>query len=540
MTRHIKNMLLLLMMMPLVTMAFIGCPTEVTPTPKGSLTIVFESELESRTLTPALSMDIASYKISGVHNATAEVFGPVEITGNPTSSTIENISVGLWTITVEAYNAAAVKIGEGTTAATVTVGPARTATITIVALDGTGTFTFVVDLSNNELADPQIVASLLPDEQTTPQLIGESNITWNNDGNIATISVPNLAVGYYDFDFHIVDGENTYPGEYHSVRIVSGEDTAGAYEMPLFTGNLLAVVTADMNNPFEVDILSEDFALELISQQTFSATPNDDSVASYTWFVDGLRVDGETSSDISLSGGAYGFGPHNLSVKVKKTTGEVASTTIRFVVDSYGGFVSITFTDPDDANNVRNYFLESGPSVDPVAAMFVSVDEYDIPTHAYLPGIPPEMTSGAGSFIIASSEPVRVDLNEDVALLPIGDFEPITTLSLYTVGDVGPESLDQTYSATMFSLHDFDARYEYICYYVNPATEEEPAKGNLSVTFTGYDDLGAGSFVAGTFTGQAQSWITTDSLIADQQPKPYNVTGEFVVLRSHSVIPLVQ
>ena len=196
-------------------------------------------------------------------------------------------------------------------------------------------------------------------------------------------------------------------------------------------------------------------------------------------------------------------------------------------------------TNPDDPDDVRNYLLESGPAVDPSFDPFVIVDEYEVPTHAYMPGVPPDFTTGAGSFIIASSLPIRVDMDEDVVMLPIGDFEPITTLTLYAVGDVGPDSLDQSFTG-MFSLHDFDERYEYVCYYVNLPNGDDPGDGNLSVTFTSYDDLGTGSFVAGNFTGQTLSWITSDPSIEDQQPQAYNVEGSFVVLRGHSVIPLVQ
>ena len=98
MKNRIKNVLWVLMIVSLATMAFIGCDMGLLDEPTGSLTIQLNENVNARTLEPDVDMDVATYKISGTHVRSGETFGPISIAGSITSETVENIVVGNWEI----------------------------------------------------------------------------------------------------------------------------------------------------------------------------------------------------------------------------------------------------------------------------------------------------------------------------------------------------------------------------------------------------------------------------------------------------------
>src|SRR5512140_1406682 len=87
-----------------------GCRLPV-PSSTGSLTVSISDGINARTLLPALSMDAASYTVSGAGPGGATFTRSTTTAG---TLSIDGLAFGSWTITVSAYNAASTLIGQGT------------------------------------------------------------------------------------------------------------------------------------------------------------------------------------------------------------------------------------------------------------------------------------------------------------------------------------------------------------------------------------------------------------------------------------------
>ncbi|MHB8108072.1 MAG: hypothetical protein ACYDH4_11700, partial [Candidatus Cryosericum sp.] len=133
-----------------------GCPNPLASVKKASLTVSINNNINTRTLLPPISMDAASYTVTGA--------GPGGATFSQSTSgdpvTVEGLAFGTWTVTVSALNASGTVIGQGQAVAAVSMGQTATVTIIVVPLDGTGDLDLSVTWTAS-LQIPSIQASLV-------------------------------------------------------------------------------------------------------------------------------------------------------------------------------------------------------------------------------------------------------------------------------------------------------------------------------------------------------------------------------------------
>lgn len=280
-------------------------------TETGSLSItVDQAELTNRTIEPDISMEIVSYDISGT--SLSESFAEVNVTN--TSFTKENLSVGLWTITVLGKNAEGTVIASGSTDVTVMASQTAIAEVSVTPLDGSGLFDLSMTWPLGELSSPSIVASLIPES-------GDATIDLSltiND-NTATYSGA-LDAGYYMFSVQLTEGDNIVWGRTEALRIIYNETSSAEYIIEnlniIEAGDIQVNITEDLMNPLSIDFTGVESSITTGSNMTITATCTD-TPDSYQWYLNGSPLEGETSNSITL-GSSLAAGYYTLDLFVTK------------------------------------------------------------------------------------------------------------------------------------------------------------------------------------------------------------------------------
>ena len=134
----------------------------------GSLIIEMGSAgLDAKTIDPGISMDIVTWDISG-SGPGEQSFSDDGVSGG--THTQANLSVGVWTVTVEGNNAEGTKIAEGTEAFSITAGDTTTVSVTVLPVVGTGTLSVTLTWPTLTSADIDIGATLTSDDGTAADI----------------------------------------------------------------------------------------------------------------------------------------------------------------------------------------------------------------------------------------------------------------------------------------------------------------------------------------------------------------------------------
>ena len=136
-----KKGVLFLLSICLVFSVFSSCRNPLTLTLSadeyGSLILTFAtSEMAAKTILPPLDMDIAYYDVYG-DGPDPATFSQDGITGS--AVTENNLAVGAWMITVDAFNDTDEWIGSGSKAVAITAGQTTQEEVRVTPLEGTGT-----------------------------------------------------------------------------------------------------------------------------------------------------------------------------------------------------------------------------------------------------------------------------------------------------------------------------------------------------------------------------------------------------------------
>ncbi|MGE4453823.1 MAG: hypothetical protein AB7D92_04755 [Sphaerochaeta sp.] len=540
----------------LAAFLFASCEFGTIQEPVGSLQVTMQNLLNDRTITPDVSMHVASYRISGSRSGSDDVISPIDITTG--SHTFSGIRVGDWTITVEAFNDddPSQKIGEGMAMVTISGGTTANASITIVPLGGKGDFTFSIDWSGNTIATPQIAAFLTPESESTQIAVDASDIVIS--GTTATITVEDIDAGYYDFSYILKDGDALFAGNFHEVRILSGHTSSASEVIPVSPFEIALTIQENLHNPFAVTISSADFILECPCTQTFTAAPAD--AALYQWYLDGMMIAGANGGTYNLDGEGLHFGWHTLAVKVILSDARVSSESVSFYVDETagrGGWIDLTFTNMSDPSDTCFLGMNNGPGEGSNFAQFGTFPEYSIPVHLELPLEQGHDNFVPGSFMVASSVPL--DINEHMDTFPkdgsVSDEHMFAAMGAWEV-DSGNVVLEQPYQWCMFTATKVDGNGERRTFDAisnfynevlvdNPDGQEDVLRwGNLgelvgegvNITFTKYGDS-FGTYVKGNVSGSVVSVIANDPADPDDDTLGvYTVSGEFITSRGTATL----
>lgn len=296
-----------LMITLMLTIGLLNCSIEKDLMISGSLNLKIANK-ESRTLLPELNMEVSSYKIIG-NGPMSETFS--KSTTDPTS-TIDNLIVGEWTITVIALNKEGIEIGLGSESVTIQNNVISDLTIGITPLSGTGSLDLKLNWTNSNVEMPKVVAIL-----TTSK--GEDIVLdFTVDGTKATCNKTDIENGYYTLKLQLLDDKVIVFGTKEVVRIVSTQATKGLYayddRKKKITGSINTNIELQMSNPLAVLITGAVYDKELEETITLIASVKDYSKnVTYNWSVNGVTKGIESSFTLDDS---WPIGSYNISVTV--------------------------------------------------------------------------------------------------------------------------------------------------------------------------------------------------------------------------------
>lgn len=267
----------------------------------GTLVINLQSDaVTARTLLPDISMNIASYKIIG-SGPDGETF-TTEV-GNVSSFSKKHLQEGSWTIVIEAYNAGdaqtdPVKIGQGEKTTTIQPAVINNVEITVSPVTGTGVFDLTINWEET-LINPSLDFTLTNESDTT---VPESE-SFSTTGLQGTLHIPDLATGYYLLQVTLK--EDGVPVGYttETLRIIDSQTTSGELEIIVdHTGDLALSITEMMDNPIDVTLTGAVSILEIDTDMTVTAETSE-SADTYAWYLNGIRLEGNTGTSITIGTG---------------------------------------------------------------------------------------------------------------------------------------------------------------------------------------------------------------------------------------------
>lgn len=304
---------------------------------------ISENDVQHRTILPDINMDIASYTITGT--------GPngATFTADLTDSSVfvrDNLAVGDWIITVDAYNSGdedtdPEKIASGSKEIAIQASSVTNTTITVRPLTGTGTLELDV-VWNQDLPNAEVVLTLT-DSNDDEVEYKEVFAIEEQEGSII---IDELGTGYYLLEVQLVNDGAVFGTAVKTVRIVKGQTTSGQIDIMLdASGNLSLTISQEMENPIEITFTGAQSSLVLGSDMTVTAE-TDEEVDRYAWYLNGIRLTDETDDTITI-GAELTEGEYRLTVVVWK--GNVISSER----------VSFSVTTNPDALITETYFSNS-------------------------------------------------------------------------------------------------------------------------------------------------------------------------------------
>ena len=256
-----------------------GCPFPKTSVKSSSLTVSIKNQINAKTLLPPISMDTASYTVTG-DGPNGASFSQ-STSGDPV--TVEGLTFGTWTVTVNALNADGTVIGQGQAVASVSIGQNTTLAIAVVPLGGTGDLDLSVTWTAS-LQNPSIQASLV--SPSGPSI----GLNFAVSGNHASYSGSSIAGGYYTLTLQLREGSFPVMGAVEVVRIVSGQTTSGAYDFSnVNMGTIEVNITPAMASPIPVSISGVPSTFGRGMSVTAAASVGDGTPnAVYVWYLNGV------------------------------------------------------------------------------------------------------------------------------------------------------------------------------------------------------------------------------------------------------------
>ena len=308
----------------LSTLFFASCDSEQSQTTPQTRSIELHVDNTrfakniSRDLLPTDSkaLLVDHYEITGTGPTGSE---PLNKTISDTTTTLSNMLLGYWTLTVSAKNASGKILAQGTKKIQITYD-LKDISINLDALPGTGSFSIQIKWDASQISSVTDIMKfhlMKPDgtilDQYIPDAVGKAS-----DGYV-TFSKDNLPSGSYLFeaDFEEFRAPHTIiAGTIIPIRIIDGT---------LSTSDPVTLSCGDLSSQYNFSIVNQtgmpikgsiSNTKESDGSQTLTYTASDCDYTdlSYTWFCEGEKIaDAKDSSTITITPNK---GTHNYFVSV--------------------------------------------------------------------------------------------------------------------------------------------------------------------------------------------------------------------------------
>jgi hypothetical protein len=209
----------------LLALALAGCSSSDVSRGAGTLHLALSASTSAaKTIAPTLGMVVSSYTVSG-SGPDSSTFSVPDVTGSSTQ--VDHLLEGEWTITADAYNAADVRIGSGVTTVAVVAGQTASGSVDVAPLAGNGALTVALSWAGGFITGTaSVTASLTPAGGTA------QGLTFTMGANSASYaSGSSLAAGYYTLVLQVLDNSTPVWGCTEAVRILAGQTTGAVFSV---------------------------------------------------------------------------------------------------------------------------------------------------------------------------------------------------------------------------------------------------------------------------------------------------------------------
>lgn len=348
----------------------IGGIGNLNPLTKASLKININPPLSMQTVVPDNSY-VYSYVITGNGPDGATFTKTLTNVGGNYESTAVTLSLGQWTVNVDAKNNSGVILGHGSSTVDLQAG-GSSVDVAVNSIEGKGTFQINLSWPSGIIADPKITGIITDNNNLNTPItctVGSNNVS-------ASYSNTSLDAGYYILTLNINDGPTLLRTIVEAVWIVVGQTTTWTISLTTSDiSNTIADLTInidpDLKEPYSVEIFNFASVLPLGDSMDLIASVSNYSnnvFDSFAWYVDGKVLPGP-ASDHATVGSNLSVGKHTVTLIVKK--GAVySSCTYSFIVSS-----NITTLFSDDG--------ESSSGITPSGTWTKTTADYHSPTHSW-------------------------------------------------------------------------------------------------------------------------------------------------------------
>lgn len=269
---------------------------------KASLILDISAPYQINTIFPDIDMVPANYDFSG----TGPGGSNFSLINEQAPVMVPSLKPGVWTVTVNAKNAAGNVIAMGVQDITLLPAQMQTLNITITPVEGHGAVDLTVYWSPEDTFDPSITAQLIPDSGSPIDLT--FIIEEEGTGTYYSTDIP---TGYHTLVIQLLDNGILTMGAIEVVRVVKGSTATGTFEFFEVNqpgGSIEVNITPEMNDPIEISISGRKEVVGLGESMTVEASvPADTGNVVYVWYMNGeSKATGSSYTTlIDLSAGIY-------------------------------------------------------------------------------------------------------------------------------------------------------------------------------------------------------------------------------------------
>jgi hypothetical protein len=289
---------------------------------------------KSRDINPILDLDlITSYRLilSGPKDETKEI--------NLTDSTgsIKDLSIGYWTINVEALNTADKVIATGQSVIYLT-NKTNNVDIKLEQLEGQGklVLSFIWDENQVVQGETSVDCTIASDDGTVVDKSTYSfeSVADNNGKTGITLFVDDLEAGSYIISAKLISNEVCISGIVEPIRIVNCAESEGIITFVIgdkanhFTFNIIKnvmlPVSGVINLSSDKTYVNQDFTLTFVADELPDGV--DESSLQYQWYCEGKIIPGATKNVLTTRST---LGSHRYDIIVKNSRlGSTGGTTL--------------------------------------------------------------------------------------------------------------------------------------------------------------------------------------------------------------------